>query len=81
MKTLLNGSVTLNVSSTLSEMSSTDVKIKLHPDVLVGGSLVLRMPNGEEIIFEINDFENVQLDTLCPESGLPILSDDIDYTV
>ncbi|AND39526.1 hypothetical protein [Cytobacillus oceanisediminis] len=77
----LNGSITLNVSALISEMSSADVKTKLHPQTLIGGKLKLVLADGQEITLDVNEFENVQLDTLCPETGLPILSDDINYTL
>ncbi|MGD6896123.1 hypothetical protein [Bacillus infantis] len=74
MNTLLNGTVTLNVSA-FTQMSAGDSKVNLHPQTLIGGKLILVLANGQEVEATINEFLEVELAAFDPYTCEEIYDD------
>ncbi|TYS46744.1 hypothetical protein [Bacillus infantis] len=74
MNTLLNGTVTLNVS-TLTQMSAGESKVNLHPQTLIGGKLILVLSNGQQIEATVNEFHEVELAAFDPYTHDEIYDD------
>jgi hypothetical protein len=65
MENLLIGTVTVNVMG-MAEM------IKLHPELIVGGKLIITTCTGKEIELDVNELLDVNLKSVEPETGIEV---------
>lgn len=74
MRNLMMGNLSMNVSM-VTEMSSGEVKSKLHPETLIGATVSIIGADGKEYILEVSEVMSLELKNYDSITYLPVESE------